>query len=119
MIFWFSTKAQLDLLFRQQALMARQIDDIHRTINKELVPMATQAKEAFRDLVDAVEHATTVKQAALALIKDMGDRLDSLAGANPTPDDLRALAATIREHADELATKISEHQEDEDDGEPE
>ena len=66
------------------------------------------AQQSFEELKTAVEHATTVKQAALELIHDMGDRLADLAD-HPSPDEIRALAETLRQHADELAAGISDH----------
>lgn len=95
---------QQDALLLQQNTMARQFDKLFQFFTKEL-PMA---RESFEQLKGAVEHAANVKAAALVLIKQMGDRLTELAN-NPTPEELKALAAELTSHADALAEGISNH----------
>ena len=45
-------------------------------------------KESWDQMVDAIENATTVKQAAVKLIEEMRDRLQSIAD-HPTAEQVR------------------------------
>ena len=76
------------------------------------------ARESFQELVNAVEHASSVKAAALVLIRQMGDKLTELA-THPSAEELKGLADSLRQHADKLAEGIAEHDEGEDEGEGE
>lgn len=69
---------------------------------------------ALEKLKDAIEHATNVQQGAIVLIKDLADKLNSMA-QHPDAEEIRRLAAELRQRADELAGAIAEHA-DEDDG---
>jgi hypothetical protein len=73
--------------------MARQLDDLQRLLIREL----TMARESFEQLQASVAKATTVKEAAIVLIKAMGDRLTEL-GDHPSPAEMQALAAAISAH---------------------
>lgn len=68
------------------------------------------ARVSFEQLKQAVEKATTVKQAAITLINAMGERLTEMAQHQPTPQELQALAQELKQHGEALADAVSEHE---------
>jgi hypothetical protein len=101
--FGFQLARQLDRLFGQQNLILRNLS---QTMREEFA----MVQESLAEMKRAIEHAATVKQAAIVLIKDVHDRLTELAD-HPTAEAIREMAADLRNHADELAAAIAEHEE--------
>lgn len=72
---------------------------------------------ALEELKRAIEHSTSVQAAAVTLIKDLADKLNNWS-QNPDGEAMRRMAAELRAKADELASAIALHA-DEEEGEEE
>lgn len=100
---FFGTRRRLNEIIRQNAVLARDVNEIHRLLTEMKMP-----QESFEELKTAVEKSTTVKQAAMELIRHMGEKLNDMAN-HPDPNELRRLAQELSQSAQDLSDKIADH----------
>lgn len=80
------------------------IDEVMQQ-QRETHAMVTQA---FRELKELVEHSAGVQASAVELLRGLADKLADLA-KHPSAADIRALAADIRQQAQELSGAVALH----------
>ena len=71
---------------------------------------------AFEELKEAIEEATSVKNAAVILLRELADKLQTM---RPDEAELRRLAAELRQSSAELASAVAEHEGEEEEDEEE